>query len=242
MSNQIELKIDSAKLRPQQFIEAAQSFVTIVQGVAKNISGHLVVWVIEVDKGSDRVRMVADRPGVEYEKSIDAVTHGLKALRGEIREIPYGFSPIEMAALRSLAALRTSEGMRDISITSGSVPESVPENIIPLIDFLTTRQKHEEFGSIEGTIANVSFRQGFICTIQDPIEQRDILCYLQNQECQEQVMRAGLRRARVLADGLVHYSEQGFPVSITADYIRVFPDETELPGLEDIQAIYKSYK
>jgi hypothetical protein len=45
-----------------------------------------------------------------------------------------------------------------------------------------------------------------------------------------------------LAGGLIHYAKEGHPVSITVDSIRLFPPDSELPNVEEIQEIYKLYK
>lgn len=108
-----------------------------------------------------------------------------------------------------------------------------------MVNLILIRQNDIAYGSIEGEIVAFSRRQGFICTIYDPIYQRDILCYLQKDDAQSNAIEAFKMKARVLADGLVHYTKEGHPASITADTIRIFPPESELPTLEEVQAIYR---
>ena len=45
-----------------------------------------------------------------------------------------------------------------------------------------------------------------------------------------------------MAKGLIHYAKEGHAVNITVDDIRIFPPDSDLPTLEDVQAIYKLYK
>jgi hypothetical protein len=44
---------------------------------------------------------------------------------------------------------------------------------------------------------------------------------------------------RVLVSGMLKYNKEGHPATMHADSLRVFPDESELPTLQEIQAIYR---
>ncbi len=50
MTNQIEIRIDAKNLTPERFIKAAQAFLSLVQGVAANLTGdkNAIKWTVEV--------------------------------------------------------------------------------------------------------------------------------------------------------------------------------------------------
>jgi hypothetical protein len=242
MSNQIEIKLAGKKLTPEKFIEAVEAFFGLVKGVAKNVSKTPVDWVVEVDKGSAIVRARVENPTAESEESIEAVVRGVHSLRNGIRNIPFGFTKDEVRAARKLAKLKDGVGIESAFIQNGGEPEDLSEEIVPTADAVLETESQIAFGSIEGTIGSMSAKQAFCCMIDEPVYRREIVCYLQKESLQESAIEAFKHRSRVLVGGLIHYAKEGYPVSITADTVRIFPPESELPTVEDIQAIYKQYK
>lgn len=243
MSDRIEIKIDALSLNPEKFLEAVGSFLSVVQGVGKNVATKPIDWKVEVDKGSTILRMVVSNPSIESDNVINAIGHGLRSLVNGVKAIPYGFTKSEVRGLRNLAALRAEQdGIRSLSIKNGGEQEDVPESIIPVADAMLQGESHIAFGSVEGEVVQLSSRHGFVCTVYEPIYRREIACYLQNPEAENEAISGFQKRTRILASGLIHYSQEGIPVSITADKVRVFPADSELPTIEDIQAIYRSYK
>ncbi len=239
MSNQIQIKIDGGKLTPEKFLGAATEFIALVQGVAKNVTTTRIGWVVEVDKGSAIVRMRAENPSIDSEKSIDAVCQGLRALRNGIRTIPHGFTRENVSSAKAIADLVDGADVQSVSIQNGGDPEDVPHAIVQVADAILEGQHHIAFGSIEGKIVSLSAKHGFICVIDDPVGRREITCYLQTKEAQKKAHEAYTNR--VMAKGLIHYAREGHAVSITVDDIRIFPPDSELPSLADVQAIYKLY-
>lgn len=239
MNDKIGIKIDAKKLTPAKFIEAVEAFVSVVQGVARNVARSPINWTVEVAKGSTVFRMVPENPNQESDEAIHAVKGGFRSLSAGIRTVPNGFTQPEMRGLRILAGLLKDDAVKSIALKNGGRWEELPQSVIPIVDSILTKESHDAFGSIEGEIVAFSRRQAFECTIKDPIYRREIPCYLQNEESEKNAIKGFQEKARVLADGLVHYSKEGELVNITASSIRVFLPESELPTLEDVQAIYK---
>ena len=242
MSDHIEIKIDGKKLTPERFLEAVESFFELVQGVSKNISKIPVNWSVEVDKGSTVVRVRADDPTEDVNQSIDAVIRGVSALRMGIKTIPFGFTKEEVRAAKKLATLKDGNEIESAFIQNGGAPEDLAVTIVPTADAILVGENHIAFGSVEGTIDTMSAKQAFCCMIWEPIYRRDITCYLTETKLQADAVDAFVKRRRVSVGGLIHYSKEGFPTSISADKIKMFPLESELPNVEDIQAIYRQYK
>jgi hypothetical protein len=239
MSNKIEIKIDGRALTPDKFMEGAKAFIALVQGVSKNVTGKKLDWTLEVDKGSAIVRLQPAIPDVDSAKSIDTVFQGFRSLRNGSRIIPLGFNRENISSAKTIAALTDGREVLSVAIQDGGEPELVPFSIVQVADEILEGQPRTAFGSIEGKIVSISAKHGFVCVISDPIYLRELTCYLQSDQAQTKALE-GFNK-RVLAKGLLHYSKEGYAVSITVDDIRVFPPDSDLPTLEEIQEIYKSY-
>jgi hypothetical protein len=242
MSNQIEIKIEAKKLTPEKFLEAVESFFGLIQGVAKNIAQKPVNWTVEVDKGSAVVRARVENPSVESEQSIVAVCSGMRSLRSGVKIIPHGFTQNEVRASKKLVSVIDGTDVQSVSMKNGSLSEDLPVIIIVIADAILFGQSHIAFGSIEGKIVNLSVRHAFCCTIYEPLYRRDITCNIQKPEAQKEVFKAMEKKSKVIAGGLIHYAKEGYPMNIAADTIEIFPDESTLPSLKEIQAIYQLYK
>jgi hypothetical protein len=239
MSNQIEIKIDGRKLTPEKFLSGASEFVAMVQGVAKNIAASTIEWVVEVEHGSAILRMRANNPSQESERSIDAVCRGVRDLRNGVRTIPYGFTRETVSSAKIIAALVDGEEVQSVSIQNGGEPEPLPHTIVRVAEAILEGQPQIAFGSIEGKIVSLSAKHGYVCVIDDPLGRREITGYLQTDEAQKKALEGYTKR--VLASGLIHYAKEGHAVNITVDTIRIFPPDSELPSLAEVQEIYKLY-
>jgi len=242
MSNQIEIKIDAKKLTPEKFLEAATSFFGLVQGVAKNVVTLPVHWTVEVDKGSAIVRVRAENPTSDSEQCIETVSRGICSLRTGIHIVPYGFTKDEVRAAKTLAELTDGVDIQGVFIKNGKLPECLTPDVIKSADIILKTESSIAFGSIEGKVVNISLRQAFCCTIREPLYRKEVLCYLQDSKAQEDALESVKMKARVLVSGLIHYAKDGYPHSITADKVEVFPPQSDLPTLREIQNIYKLYK
>jgi len=240
MSNQIQIKIEGPKLRADKFLDGAREFLALVQGVAKNVTTEQIEWLVEVDKSSAVIRMKPTTPSHQSELCIDVVCKGMKALRAGVAALPHGFTRENAASARILAGLTDGQDIQAVSIQNGDDSESIPQSIVKVVDKILEGQRYNDFGSIEGKIISLSARHGYICVINDPIEQREITCYLQTDSAQRDAVRGYDKR--VMASGLIHYAAGGYPESITVDEIHIFPPISELPTAQDIQAIYEQYK
>jgi hypothetical protein len=227
------------KLTPDKFLAGARDFFALVEGVAKNVTSAAISWKVGVDRGSDVVRMYVENPSAESEKVLDTVSQGVRALRNRARTIP-GFGMNELWAARRLAKIADGEFVQFVSIQNGSAPEELEKNVVETADAILAGESQIAFGGIEGEIVSLSSRHGFICVIYDPIQRREVTCYLQTKEAQQDALNGYTKR--VLASGLIHYAKEGHAVSVTVDSITVFPSDDDLPTIEDVQAVYELYK
>jgi hypothetical protein len=241
MSNQIEIAINAKKLTPEKFIKAAESFFGLVQGVAFNVAGEKdpVKWAVEVDKGSAILRACATNPSPKSEQTIAAVFLGLRSLQSGARGIPAWFTNEELKASKKLTELIDGDNIQSIYIKNGAAPESLSRKIADAAEAILNGESYQAFGSLEGKVDSLSDKKSLICSITDPIYHCEITCYFTNNEAAEEAVK-GFRK-RVLASGLIRYGKEGRPTSISVDKIRIFPEESELPTVEQVQEIYKKY-
>ncbi|MGH7976828.1 MAG: hypothetical protein ACREC8_09205 [Limisphaerales bacterium] len=183
---------------------------------------------------------MVQNPSVESNESIIAVCRGVRSLRSGIKTIPHGFTRNEVRVSRNLAALIDGGHVQTISIKNGSDAEDLPQTIIPIADSILSGETHIAFGSVEGKIDSLSDKHGFSCSVFEPLMRREITCYFEKQEVIEDAIKGFGKR--VLAGGLIRYAKEGHPTSIVVDTIRIFPEESELPTVEEVQAVYKLYK
>ncbi|MGN6552519.1 MAG: hypothetical protein ACTHLW_02140 [Verrucomicrobiota bacterium] len=241
MSDTIEIKIDAKKLTPDRFLSAVESFFALVQGVSSNVAGDRedVHWVVEVERGSAVVRGRVTNPTSVSQQSIDAICWGLRSLQSGSRSIPAWFTNEEVRSSKRLADLIDGDNVQTISIKNGAAAEPLSRRIVESADAILTGENYQAFGSIEGKVDSLSDKTSLICSITDPIYQREITCYFTNKDSAEEAVK-GFRK-RVLASGLIRYGKEGHPTSISVDKVHIFPDESELPTVEQIQEIYKRY-
>jgi hypothetical protein len=241
MSDHIEIKFTAQEITPEKFLAAVQNFVEIVQGVGRNIAGTTdpIRWAIEADRGSAIIRVRAKNRIKEAREAIEAVRCGFHSLRTGSRVTPRGFTVTELNKTQELADLVSDEF--PITVKNGDSPEEMSRDIGRTIQSMLRREKYEDFGTIEGYFRSMTKGNRFECEIHDDQSGLTVHCYFKSDEVAEQAWSAFMKE-RVAAHGLVRYDKEGCPTSIVADAVRFFPAESELPSIEDIQAIYRSYK
>jgi hypothetical protein len=238
MNDTIEIKIDGTKVTPETFILAVQQFFALIKGVANNVCGpsNQVNWTVEVEKGSNRVRGRVLNPTKESAQSIKAICAGINLLGGGFVGVPKGFSASEIRASQALANL-LGRDVESITIRNGRAQAPLTREIVPTADIILGGKKFRAWGALEGTINSMSDKHGFQCTIREQNYGRDVICYFQKSSIIDETIQ-GFRH-RVLMKGLIRYTDEGLPDNMVVDAVIVFPEESELPTLAEIQAIYK---
>src|ERR1051326_8160397 len=239
MSDTIEIKLSGRQIPPEKFLSAVQKFLAIVQGVGRNIAGleDPIQWTVEADHGSAIIRAKALNRPQEAAQSTDAIRRGFHSLRSGTNIIPRGFTALEARATQELAELIDDDF--PISVKNGDAPEELTRDIVKTVDALLRRDKYEDFGSIEGVLCSMARGNRFECEIKDQQSGRTVHCYFNADEVAKQAWAAFLKD-RIIARGLVRYAKEGHPTSMLVDSIQGFPEESELPTIEDIQNIFQS--
>jgi hypothetical protein len=241
MSDQIEIKFSGQQIPPERFLVAVRNFIEIVQGVGRNITGkeNPIQWTVESDRGSAVIRIRAKNRTKEAVEATDAIRRGFHSLKTGSRVVPRGFTVTELRKTQELADLADADF--PISVKNGGDPEELSRDIWRTVDAMLRRDKYEDFGSIEGSLRSMTKGNRFECEIHDNQSGRTVHCYFTTDAVAAQAWAAFMKE-RVAAHGLIRYDKEGCPTSIVADTVRFFPEESELPTVEDIQAIFRSYK
>jgi hypothetical protein len=241
MSDAVEIKFSGRQIPPEKFVAAVQHFLAIVQGVGRNIGGseEPIQWTVETAHGSDIIRARALNRPRESAETTDAVRRGFDSLRTGGSAFPRGFTIAEMRFTKDLASLVDDDF--PISIKNGDTPVELSREIVHVVDTMLLREKFAAFGSIEGVLHSMTRGNRFECEIKDQQSGRTVHCYFTTPEAARQAWAAFLND-RILASGEIKYSKEGYPTRIIADSVRAFPDESELPTVQDIQSIFRSYR
>jgi len=236
MSNSIEVKIDGPRLTPEKFIAAVEHFFALVEGVSRNMfADDEIGWTVEVAQGSAIIRAKSTNPNAA--KAADAVKRGVRSLKSGVQSAPRWFTKNEIRAARELAIIPDGTAVTAVHIQNGEAPEEMSDTVVKTADAILTAERTTAYGSLEGVLDTVSVRDGFRCAVFEPNYHKPVTCSFNKKDLEAQAYAAFGKR--VLVSGMVRYGKEGYPTSIDADVIRVFPEETELPSVEEIQAIYR---
>jgi hypothetical protein len=242
MNNSIELNIDGPRITPDKFLKASDAFLHLLLGVAHNIDQKATSddWIVQTEKGSNVLRALCQ---VSRQEAIVAVSCGLMSLSSGVQALPTSFTKDEVKQARILASVLDADGknVSRLFVKSGdSTPLILGPEIVKTADAILSGEKHESFGSIEGHIETMIFREGhpLVCSIRDFVHHRLIQCSFTNVESEDAAYKAFRPPKRISVSGLIHCAPEGHAVRINADQVRVFPDESELPTLEEIHSFF----
>lgn len=241
MSDSIQIKINGPRLTPDRFIDASKAFLSLVTGVSKNISdkANSDEWAVETEKGSVIIRARCDNP--DRALAIDAIGRGVRSLNSGLRTVPEWFTKDEVKAARDLAAVADGGGkfVTSISFSNGEPIADLSFTMIKTADSILSGEKYEAFGSIEGRIETLQGREAYPLAfwVSDVHSKRLVVCHFNRSEDEEGAIVAF--RKRVLVYGLIHYAKEGYPTSVDASSLNVFLEESDLPTVEQVQAIYR---
>ncbi len=143
--------------------------------------------------------------------------------------------------LRILAELAEGQGK------SAPVPMRVwvrrkPIDVVPNIARVIREElspDYRDYGTIEGRLEAIqeSYGGGLQFHIRDAMLRQKVRCYFP-EEMLPEVFKDFRKRVEVA--GIIYYRKNGTPVSIEAERLEPFPDDTELPTAKDVRGILAS--
>ncbi len=174
------------------------------------------------------------------ELTLRVVPEGLKLLEREDTRQPSYFDDRALRAVRELALLRVNElkGLGYLRVRSTGKPCNVGQQSAKSVERLLNNTK-SALGSIEGYLQTITARNGLQFVVYDSLYDKGVNCRMDDKMIQEAIKAF---RKRVSVSGWVQYGQDGRPLTIDVDEIRVFKDESKLPHHRRLRGIFKTAK
>lgn len=83
----------------------------------------------------------------------------------------------------------------------------------------------------------LSVQGGTSIAVVDPLNDRAVRCWVNDDLFDEAYKAFRKRDARVSVTGLIHYRKDGQPNSIEVDELSVFPERSDLPSADEVHGI-----
>ena len=234
----LTLEVDE-NLSPEGFMTAARAFFGYVHeiGIALSTDGDEPKWIVRVREGSTLFGLepVLSAPAAIVQAIYNKASTGIDCLlTSTIDEC--GLSEGALKHLRTLSELTTRHKDRPTAIRLWvrKKPQDVNAKLADIIreDW---RTDYTDFGSIEGRLESIGDKDGQIrLHVRDPMFKQTVRCYVPEVLLPEAFVSF---RKRVEVFGQIHYRKNGTPISISAEKVEQFPDDSELPTFDDVRGI-----
>ncbi len=233
----IEMKFDASKIPSAMFIQGVKSFFETLEEITDSLYGNkkAIVWSAMVKQGSQVIMAVAEPPADPKIKPLavsNTFKKGLRVIQKKA-EKPINFSEKDLENIKGLSDLTKNNGV-PTSIFFGKRKQEISPKISTNIETLF-RWTHSGIGTIEGELRVLAKRNRYEVEVRDEISNRLIHCIITYEQLED--AKDAFER-RVSITGLIHYREDGTPISIEVEKIVRFPFNRELPHHDDIRGIF----
>lgn len=241
LRGEVAVEVDANDVSASDFYSALDAFLSLVRELTRHVNGTLPqdAWLLNVQEGSQVVSLGPNPtklPGSMGVEIISLMDRGLTALENKAVQ-PEGFSEAALESARTLARLGPGRGSKrpqlEIRILTKqkrrSLTPSLSRHVSELLDW-----KYEDFGTVEGTLEAVSAHGGYEFRIYEPMWLRPVRCNFE-----EDLLPRALEyfRKRVEVSGLIRYTQDGFPTSVSVTQLDPLPDQADLPNFREIRGI-----
>lgn len=244
IEDDITLELEGRGVTPERFLKSIRAFFGIVREVTKDVCAVEETqpkWRVQVKDGSNLVG-ISPRPGYISPALLDAITdrvrRGIETLEDHSEE-PTWFPRPAIQHLRDLGSVVGAKEGEDVFVRVWlrkepvGVTQKSAANAAELL-----REAYTDHGSVEGRLQVASERGDLHVVIYEPVWDKPIRCYLDDDLMQRAL---GCFGKRVTVTGAVKYRTDGTPTSVTAENFEVFPDGSGLPGIDAITGILRNY-
>lgn len=238
--NSITLDFDGPVVTPDTFRRLVSAFVDLLMAVTDKAAGtgKKTVWDMTVSTGSRLfvARAVADhKTTATTQRVIKALPSGLNKLEKGTDVPPAYFDQRALRAARELAQIPKQRKLTYVRFHAEGVPD-IPVSQHSADTAIRLLGQHQALGSVEGKLRTLSDKGALQFVVFDDLYDNGVNCFM-NEELMEQAKDAF--RKRVAVTGMVQYDQEGRPVSIRVDTIKVFKDVSELPPIKNLRGIFK---
>jgi hypothetical protein len=228
-----------------RFIHIIQSVSALVRDVAEGMSpaGAGVRWTISDVHHSNVTLELEPRAGRDdvppdvLLKVADAIVEGM-AIIAHGAERPAYFTDGALAQAKALSKTLDDDvrGVYFRRRRNGSSGETVrvTSQVAANVDEIIGPQL-ESFGTVEGRLQGVMTHGKRLFYVWDALTNRRVECQFGDRIKLDEVIAA--YEKRVAVRGLIRRTKTGEKINIEVSELRVFPDESELPSVSDVQGI-----
>lgn len=242
MTTNLFLKLDRPDVSVEEFTEAAQALVGVVQEVAREMSGDAAAlrWVIkELRTGSAFLEAEPDvvddaLTSVVVERITRTAGEGLLHLEdGSGR--PAHFSDAALRQAKRLASILASGEVGTSTVRIGQISVTPTQRLSASVDELIVG-KLKSIGAVEGVLVTVSKRDGYRFYVEDRVRGRRVECHFQDD-----LLRTVLAAfdQRVIVRGVVWSRKDGDPQRIDVNSFEVVEDDSQLPRARAVRGILR---
>lgn len=237
------LEIEGQFLTTEQFLRGIRAFFGILDDVTKNIceNEQHICWSVQVESGSNLV-CIKPKPGSStqlVQRITDTVHEGIKTFENQCEEPEY-FSLQAIKQLQDLGNLTSTDEKKRTSIRVWRKRDLVVithKTAAHVAEFL--KEGTKDHGSVEGRLQTISERGGFKFVIYEPVWDKSITCYV-DDELFGEVLKSFGKRVEVF--GIINYRRDGTPTSIKVERVVPFPKTDDIPDFRSVRGILRKYK
>ncbi len=233
----ITLELDEEDISVNDFSKAVDNFIGLIKEVSKSVAPNKdpSAWTVMVYPGSAGIGVTGSSTFTANEVNAVrcSILGGIKKLETGLRDDNFSDKAINYS--RNIAGLfRKKTGEPSIKLWGGNQESQIISRNVAVKASEILDPAYTEEGAIDGVLEKLSAHGGFNFVVYDPIDDRAIKC-----EVAEQLMEKAWKswRKRVEVIGNVRYRRDGLAVSVRAVDILPFPDENDVPSLDQLRGL-----
>jgi hypothetical protein len=241
----LEFVLDAPEVAFRHLISAGGVFSALVSEVTRaytHAKQEPIEWIVDIQEGSVRVPL-RGRPsnGAVTPSAIPeiaaTIVEGLATIDERAERPPY-FTDKALVQARALANLASDELPVVVRHRARAVP--VSKQLMQHVDRVIGKQR-ESYGTVEGRLQRLDLHgRRPLFSVYEPLTGHRVDCHFTEDVTLEDLRPAIDRRVGVR--GVIKLSAEGVRVSVEAHELRIFPDDAELPGPDDVLGILAGYE
>lgn len=239
----LSLHLDSQEVPLRHLLAAANELSGMLSEVAKAFAGtsrNPVDWIVEVEAGSVVLPLRGETTSEALSQlAVPEIAHlvvGGLELIAERPERPAYFNDAALEHAKSLSSIVYRGEPLRVYVTNGSLRAKLSAHVVANVEEVIGIPE-ESIGTIEGRLEALNVHGRHVFSLWDLIGANRVDCsfgkYVQLEEVLANVGK------RVAVTGLLRTRPTGKRVSIEVRSVRGFPDEADLPSVDDVHGILR---
>ncbi len=240
VKGEIALELDAPKLSSGDFLRAAESFFGLVNEVAKTLNDEISrdSWDVSVDKGSQIINVYPNKDKLTpklVDEIVSNVLDGIHCLENS-SENPFRNSYKAVEYIKNLGKIANHDkDSIPVKLLSRFAVKPITRNVFNHASQILSHQYTVDTGTVDGILNVVSNSNSCEFRISEILYGKTIKCFI-SQALLPKALKAFNKRVEV--DGLIRYDKEGFPKSVKASDITIFPKPENIPHFSKMKGIY----